>query len=765
MKEGWIEGTGTTIDRANTVRIWRSRLLVGLWLLFSLAVLAPLYSQVGHLNDGDPSTWALLKQGIWGSRAVLIFWLACTALFLAVSTGFFTRLLNAGKKFWISVAIVLLGGIVLFGRFAPFFGEASLRAAQGILGAGLVLAGARDAGRLLARRLGWAWENRREALLYEMGVGLGILAYFSFALALLGIYRPQVVQAIVLLLTLASAVRLALRLHRLGWRGLWDGNGSRLLSFSEGRAWQGIAAVAALVTLVGALAPEIEYDALWYHLWLPNLWLAQGHPVDLVKEYVSLYPLTWELVYGAGMALGGVVAAKLINWAAFLLAGLLAFELARRFFPRASAWLAAALFLAVPTVLWEASTAYNDLGLALYTGLGIFALMRYAQTRGRQWLALSAITLGLALAVKHLALFALALSVPLLALWLWRADRKLWPALRSAALIGLCALLVPLPWYLRSFLASGNPFFPEMFNLFGATPAWRWDALNQSALDRFLEHFGFARTPWNLIRLPWLVTVRPEAYGGLLGPLFLLLLPVLLFTRRGTRRVGWLASFCILFVILWATPLSSFQMRFLVSLVPILAVLGAEAFSRLEETLKATVILGAYRFLTGMVLLLMALNLPAFTPLQEPNRYQSVGWLTHVLREAPVRVVAGLESQQSYLTRSIRSYAAWQYINANLPQDALVLTFTGGDNLYSLRDRLDADTALARPATWGALPGQDSQAVAAMHRLGITHILIDQRQVESGYLKDIAIGQLGFESACFSRQYEDGATVLFRLTC
>ena len=45
--------------------------------------------------------------------------------------------------------------------------------------------------------------------------------------------------------------------------------------------------------LIGALAPEVEYDSLWYHLWLPKLWLEAGRPVDMVEEYISLWPMTW----------------------------------------------------------------------------------------------------------------------------------------------------------------------------------------------------------------------------------------------------------------------------------------------------------------------------------------------------------------------------------------------------------------------------------------------------------------------------------------
>jgi hypothetical protein len=97
--------------------------------------------------------------------------------------------------------------------------------------------------------------------------------------------------------------------------------------------WPLISVMAIGIALVGALAPEIEYDALAYHLNLPKLWLSAGQPVDLDWELTSLYPLTWELIFGAALALGGPIAAKLIHFSAFVITALLIYEIARRYLP------------------------------------------------------------------------------------------------------------------------------------------------------------------------------------------------------------------------------------------------------------------------------------------------------------------------------------------------------------------------------------------------------------------------------------------------
>ena len=53
---------------------------------------------------------------------------------------------------------------------------------------------------------------------------------------------------------------------------------------------------------------------LLHHLNLPRLWLEAGGLVDLVEEDISLYPSTWELLFGAGLVLGGAVGAKLLHF-------------------------------------------------------------------------------------------------------------------------------------------------------------------------------------------------------------------------------------------------------------------------------------------------------------------------------------------------------------------------------------------------------------------------------------------------------------------
>lgn len=216
-----------------------------------------------------------------------------------------------------------------------------------------------------------------------------------------------------------------------------------------------------------------------------------------------------------------------------------------------------------------------------------------------------------------------------------------------------------------------------------------------------------------LLLLPWNVSVHGAPFGGTFGPLLLILVPFG-FMGRAVRRRGVLLAAVAAYLLVWASPLGSFQLRFLIPLVPILAVIAAAGASSLDD---ATARFGpaARGTMAGTLALLLACNLPPFIEWHERDRRGWTGWLTHVHRALPLAVVLGAESEPVYLSRTVPTYTAWQRIDALTPPDSVVLTFLGGDHLYGTRARLWSDATLATDVTWGALAG-DGRAHAGGRR-------------------------------------------------
>jgi hypothetical protein len=648
----------------------------------------------------------------------------------------------------------------------PYWSEAALRALGSLGGAGLTLLAAWGVGQLVlaacSRRArppesSAFFASVGERVVFELACGFITLSILCLALAVLHLYRRDALYGLLALGTGVAVMALRRRHATLP---------RRRFSISPYQADTVLLAVCMLLAVgcafVGALAPEIEYDALWYHLWLPQRWLEAGAPVDVVNEYVSLYPLSWELLYGIAMTAGGPGAAKLLHFACLPLLAMATRLVTRHLFPHASGIAAAAFVVASPTMIWEATTAYNDLPLALFATLSVHALIRFTQTHHRRWSLLAAVMMGATLATKHLALLALAaVALPVVVNHVvtgadWRRS------LRRAAIFLIVALTLPSPWYARSYVASGNPVFPEFYTVFGAQPPERWNATTDGDLQRFNDRFGRARSLKTLLLLPWDVSVHGARYAGTFGPALLILVPFGLCNRRLTRTATLVAVGAGTYLALWATPISSFQLRFLIPVVPVLAAFGSAGLARLRQAATRLAPRAASIVMVPVAIVLL-LNLPAFTRLHESDRNGWNGWLSHVSRALPARVVLGAVSTDEYLRASVSSYAAWAFIDGTLPPESRILTFAGGDQLYSHHPRLWSDAAAARGLTWGASAGHERDVLDEAARMGITHVLFDRGQIRAGSLAMLAIHSEKMRTCCLTPVWQDSNYELVRL--
>lgn len=721
-------------------------------------------------------------------RAYLALALAWAVIVVAIYYRQLWILLAAGPSAWSRPEL----GQSLRYTGIPFLHEAVSRAASGIGAAVLVVLAVWTCGRSISRWIVPADANAGERRVIELGTGVGVFAYALFVLALSGWFVPPVVAACTAALASAGCLIAAAsmwRAHTSGGGGtggksrfLRDGaepfaieSHTRRAGEALGRQsqapgwtdharspWVWLTLVACGIALLCALAPEREYDALWYHLELPRRWLQAGRPVDDVNEYVSLYPLTWELLYGAALSLDADVGAKLVHWITLPLSAAIAGWLAGRIDQRTPPALAWAVTVTAPTVLWEATTAYVDLALAFHAALAVYALVRADGGGSRRWLAVAAVQLGLCCATKHLGLVILAAT---LIVWVgarMRTRRLGAGTIRTAASICVAALLVPAPWYIRCFIASGNPVFPELYGVFGAWPPERWNASVEQALSVFKESFGRSRTVAHMAALPWDMTMHAARYYGTFGPMLLAFLPFTLASVVRSPTARALGAGSVIYVAFWASPISSFQMRFLVPFWVIAAPIVASGIQRLVDA-AGSVQASLRTLTTGAIVVLLALNLPPATMLHERDRVGWSGWLTHVMHDLPIAVVAGGMSRQDYLDRQVRSAAAWRWINVNTPKGARILTFPGGDQFLADRARLRSETPVARQVTWDATSGDTDAVVRRLRRLGIEYVLVQKPLLRTPAFERLDLLQPALLASSFEVAYEDFWMVVYRL--
>src|SRR4029079_10897661 len=135
-----------------------------------------------------------------------------------------------------------------------------------VVGAILIAMAACSSGALVLRSLGFRASSRAEHGVFSAVIGIAVVSYGSLLLALAHVYRPLPVAVLVAALILAGIVA------RGGENGMIE---PRVVApvDSTTAVWSALAAVAVGYGVVAALAPEKEFDALWYHLQLPRVWL------------------------------------------------------------------------------------------------------------------------------------------------------------------------------------------------------------------------------------------------------------------------------------------------------------------------------------------------------------------------------------------------------------------------------------------------------------------------------------------------------------
>ena len=178
------------------------------------------------------------------------------------------------------------------------------------------------------RRLGSTPEHPADALALAVPLGLGLLG-----LATLGLAEVSMLNRMGLAVVLALGAVLGWRGHgdglrgRLCGRGPWRrrGRSPALRAPSPGRAGRfagllarsvrGLALLAAVLgTLLTALAPVTDGDALCYHLQVPKLFLWRGAAVFDPDLHETVYPLLTEMLYAVALAFRGPVACRLVHW-------------------------------------------------------------------------------------------------------------------------------------------------------------------------------------------------------------------------------------------------------------------------------------------------------------------------------------------------------------------------------------------------------------------------------------------------------------------
>ena len=209
--------------------------------------------------------------------------------------------------------------------------------------------------------------------------------------------------------------------------------------------------------------PEMGFDALWYHLTLPKLWLLKHQwyfPGGLL--YYSVMPRLAETLYIPLLQLFGTSGPKMAQYLAGLGSGVFIWKvLSENKIPKAMKLAGVSLFYCTWLVGWQSGSAYVDL---IRTFFEVAAL--YYSLRG-SW-KIGGLFLGLAIGTKWFSLGSLAIF-----------------SLVFGPQIIFPALLVSLPWFLIAYHFTGNPIYPIFSGVIENSFAGFGDAVKHLLLAPF----------------------------------------------------------------------------------------------------------------------------------------------------------------------------------------------------------------------------------------------------------------------------------------
>jgi hypothetical protein len=301
--------------------------------------------------------------------------------------------------------------------------------------------------------------------------------------------------------------------------------------------------------------------------------------------------------------------------------------------PEHAGYGAAASYFCTPVVGFAGSAAFNDAALVYFTLAAIaFALEDRPLHAG--------LLAGFCYGIKMTGLLAVPVVIGIFLL------RKQW---RRGTYVALASALACVPWVLRNWMETGNPFAPFLNAWFPNPYFYVWTEQN---LTRSLRDYGVPL--WQ--RVP--EVLAGSRLHGILGPVYVLA-PLALLAAR--TRNGWkLLLLTVVFSVAWFMNAGA---RFTMAMLPFLALAMCAAVPR--KIVLALVSLHAFT------------SWPASIALYSPNSLH--------LREFPWRAALRIETEEAYLSQR-HDYQYVRMVDRATPPNARILDLWGAHAVHSRRE-------------------------------------------------------------------------------
>lgn len=466
------------------------------------------------------------------------------------------------------------------------------------------------------------------------------------------------------------------------------------------------------IEVILCLMPPTARDELTHHLAIPRLYVRAGRIIEVPMAPYSYYPMLLDMLYTPWLYWGHDWVPKLVHGLFAFLTGLALYAYLSRRMSVLYGLLGFFFFISLPSVVRLSHWAYVDLGITFYTTASLLCALRWLEKKASpRWLLLAALSAGFSVATKPNGLIAWLLLFFILALALVKEPEKSFAKIGSDLLLFVVVGALPfLPWLVKNWLQTGNPFFPLLGAFFPPDSTTAPAGMTYVSLGILTKReLFYGESWWQIAALPLRVFLfgkddDPQYFDGVLSPILILFLPWV-FKGKWTGDKKFLLSFALLFFA-YAFFLVDLRIRYILPMVPALVALLVYGVFNVYLRIKRP------GYLIAALLFFASLH---------------AGYLWNYWHEEkPIRYLFGRESREDYLARRLAEFPAYQYVNRELPPTAKIyLLFVGRRTYYCEREYFHDG---------GELPGfllaalQSAKEPADIGRQlrakGLTHLLV-----------------------------------------
>lgn len=565
--------------------------------------------------------------------------------------------------------------------------------------------------------------------------GLALLSCGVFIAGVLGFFYREYLYGGMYLAAMVAAPGAYIR-----WRAYGSKIKSAYRELTFFGKWAGLVLCACIGFIaVSAVTPPAARDELGYHVYLPMQWLIHQAIFVIPSDFHTYFPKLCETLYMLAMLAGNDMSARLVHVLFFGLSLAAIYQILSRAFnamQRDYKLFACMVFASTPIVVRAASWAYVDMALTACVLFSVLGIIRVITGAGPITLIWAGACAGWGAGTKYhglvwagLLCFCVAEAA---------AVRKI-HCVRALAYFVAGVLMGALPWYIHTWVVSGNPFFPFAQGVFHS-PLLR---PGQSALlESYFHTFTAGTSFFDFCVLPFKLALyarfeHPQAFDGVIGSVYLFLFVFMAMRYRRFEfplRSG--VYMVIMFVLVWF--LTSQQIRFL---LPVLALGIVCAARMLEKECSA--------FLNSVSIVLVCFSFMSLVPVYG--------------NEQPWRYVCGQEGRGRYLARVLPAYSAVNAVNQHVPRAARVMLFMMEPMQYYVRPKIYYEPIVSDVLFCRALLAGETQASNFLRQRGVTYIITNDAAVYKGFGEQVFVAWKRFCRSRLSQRFSHGAYMVHRI--